>query len=174
MIDPELKYCPQCEDEYRAEIDTCATCEIPLITGSEKLSMEEARKQRLTTRQGELTQEDDIVTIHGGQINDIKHIEGLLAAERIGTLVVGDDKSCDKGCCPSNYYLQVRREDAMDALEIIKAEHHRATGLVGHHDENGHADSVYDSSAGQATCPACGHTFPTSTTTCPDCGLCFG
>ena len=172
MIDPELKYCPKCEDEYRAEIETCASCRIQLITGNDKLVMEEARKQRLTGRRGELTPEDDIVTIHGGQLNDIRHIEELLAVERIGTLVIGDDKSCGKGCCPSTYYLQVRREDALDALGIIKAEHKRVTALD-HHD-NSHADSVYDDKADEATCPACGHTFSTKAATCPDCGLCFG
>lgn len=172
MIDPELKYCPNCNDEYRAEVESCASCGLVLILGNDRIAMEEARRQKLSSRRGELTPEDDLVAIHKAPLNDIKHIEELLTAERIGTQLAGDDQSCGKGCCPSNYFLLVRREDAEDALAIMHAEYQRMTALE-HHD-NGHADSVYDDSADEATCPACGHCFATTSTTCPDCGLCFG
>jgi len=172
MIDPELKYCPKCGDEYRADIETCASCEVTLITGRDKIAKEEARKQRLNSRRGELTPEDDIVALHKGPLTDIKHMEDLLAAENIATLTVGDEQSCGQGCCPTNYILLVRREDAQDAVQIINAEYQRATALE-HHDTC-HAESVYNRDAGQATCPACGHTFPTTLESCPDCGLCFG
>ncbi len=172
MIDPDLKYCPKCGDEYRAEIETCPSCEISLITGLDKIAMEEARSQRMNSRRGELTPDDDIVALHKGPLSDIKHLEDLLVAEKIGTLVVGDDHSCGKGCCPTNYFLLVRREDAQDAVQIINAEYQRSTAL--HHHDKGYADSVYNKDASEVTCPACGHTFSTSSESCPDCGLCFG
>lgn len=172
MIDPDLKYCPKCDDEYRADIENCAVCEIALITGRDKIAMQEAQQQQLAQRKGELSPDEDIVTIHSAPMQDMRHIEELLAAENIGTLVVGDEKSCGKGCCPSNYYLQVRREEAQDAFQIIQAEQQRVTAL--HHHDTTHVDNVFNADASEATCPACGHTFSTTSTTCPDCGLCFG
>lgn len=172
MIDPDLKYCPQCEDEYRADIENCAVCKIPLITGRDKIAMREAQQRQLAQRKGALSPDEDIVTIHSASMQDMKHLEELLAVENIGTLVVGDDNSCGKGCCPSTYYLQVRREDAQDAYKIILAEQQRLTAL--HYHDTAHVDNVFNADAGEATCPACGHTFSTTSTTCPDCGLCFG
>jgi len=36
------------------------------------------------------------------------------------------------------------------------------------------AGTELNQDAGEAVCPACGFAFATTTTTCPDCGLCFG
>jgi rRNA maturation endonuclease Nob1 len=35
-------------------------------------------------------------------------------------------------------------------------------------------NQVFDTSKKTATCPACGTTFPTTDSECPDCGLIFG
>ena len=40
--------------------------------------------------------------------------------------------------------------------------------------ERSAARAVVDFDAPEAACPACGTTFPTSSTRCPDCGLNFG
>lgn len=172
MIDPDLKYCIQCDDEYRAEIEKCATCGIDLITGLQKIEMEEARQQKLKSRTAELSPDDDLAVIRRGSLSDMRHLEALLDRENIGTLLVGDDDSCGKGCCPSVYNLLVKREDGMDAVQIIEEEHRRTTGLASHENENG--DTVFNPQASEAQCPACGHSFPTTETTCPDCGLSFG
>lgn len=171
-IEPDLKYCPQCNDEYRAEIARCATCGIELETGVDRLARQEAAARRRTQRRVTLTAEDDIVSIHRGPLAEIKRIERMLAAENIGSLVTGDEQSCNKGCCPSNFYLQVRREDASDAFMVIQKDHRSQTALD-HHD-HGCAEGVFDQDAGTAVCPACGFSFTTNQTTCPDCGLCFG
>lgn len=171
-IDPDLKYCPQCNDEYRADIVICAACRVDLISGRDRLAMEQGRKQHLESRKGDLTPADDIVTIHGAPLNDVKRLQARMKEERIGTLIVGDEKSCGKGCCPSTYYLQVRREDAHAALMIIKEDHQRNTAMHAH--DTSFADAVFDAGASEALCPACGFRFSTNTTTCPDCGLCFG
>lgn len=172
MIDPELKYCPQCNDEYRAEIEQCAACEVLLITGAQRLESEKARQEQMATRKGELTPEDEVVVIERGSLHDLKRLEDLLAAERIGTRLIGDENSCSKNCCPSTFFLQVRREDAPAALELLAAEHHRLTGLD--LADNAHTDAVFNPYAAEANCPACGCCFSTSSTTCPDCGLSFG
>jgi hypothetical protein len=171
MIDPELKYCPKCHDEYRAEIDRCAACGIPLLAGADMLNVEKGRQEKLAARKGEITPADQVVVIERGSLHDLRHLEELLAAERIGTRLVGDDRSCGKNCCPSTFDLQVRQEDAADALRILAAEHQRTTAFDHHHD---YADAVFNPDAAEATCPACGISFSTATTECPDCGLCFG
>ncbi|KPK00651.1 MAG: hypothetical protein AMJ60_00500 [Desulfobacterales bacterium SG8_35] len=178
MVEPDLKYCPQCNDEYRAEIEICAACGINLITGRQKIEMEEARKKKLESRVSELSPDDDLVQIRRGQLPEMRHLSHLLEDQRIGTLLVGDMKTCGKDrfgntlSVPTTYDLLVKRDDAVEALHVIDEEHRKTTGL-GQYDQ-AHADAVYNPAAGEACCPACGHLFPTTEKTCPDCGLNFG
>ena len=172
MIDPDLKYCPECNDEYRAEIKKCAACGIDLITGLQKIALEEERQRILEGRSMDLSPNDDLVAIRRGPLADMRHLSDLLNSENIGTLLAGDDNTCGKGCCPSVYNLLVKREDGMDALHIVEEEHKRVTGLAHHETANG--DAVFNPHASEAQCPACGHSFPTTQTKCPDCGLSFG
>jgi hypothetical protein len=172
MIEADLKYCPKCNDEYRAEIEKCAACGVELITGLQRIEMETARRKRLESRTAELSPDDDLVEIQRGSLPDMRHLSNLLNGENIATLLVGDMKTCGKGCCPTTYNVLVRREDGMDAINIIEEEHKRTTALA--HHENFHADAIFNPYAAEAKCPACGHSFPTTETSCPDCGLSFG
>ena len=178
MIDPELKYCPKCNDEYRAEIVRCAACEIELITGQQKIAMEEERTRKLETRVSDLSPDDDIVQIRRGPLSEMRHLANLLHGERIATLLMGDMSTCGKDRfgntinTPTTYDILVRREDGMEAMHIIEEEHRKATALE-HHDRET-ADAVFNPQAGMACCPACGCNFQTTETTCPDCGLSFG
>jgi len=171
MVELDLKYCPNCNDEYRAEIEKCAVCEVVLITGAQKIEMEEERQKRLQNRTAELSPDDDLAALRRGPLTDMRHLANLLAGENIGSLLLGDEKSCGQSCCPSVYTLLVKREDGMEALNIIEEEHKRTTGLQDH--EHSTADTVFNPEAGEACCPACGHTFSTAGTACPDCGLNF-
>ena len=172
MVDPELQYCLQCNDEYMPEIESCGVCGMKLISGQEMLEKEEARKSKLSSRASMITPNDDLVGIRQGPLADMKRIEALLNSERIATLLVGDESSCGKGCgCASSFVLQVRREDAQDALMVLADEFRRSTALDQH--DITHADNVFDPMAAEAVCPACGHCFPPSAGACPDCGLQF-
>ncbi|MCK9296782.1 MAG: hypothetical protein M0P70_17090 [Desulfobulbaceae bacterium] len=172
MIDPELKYCPQCNDEYRAEIEVCAACGVALLSGADMLAAVTRADARKNSRAGEIGPGEDIVAIHKGQLNEIRAMEKELQAENIGYLITGEGSSCKKGCCPTTFYLQVRRQDAPDAFAVVQAHIERTTAL-NHHDLST-CDAVFNPEARQATCPACGFEFQTNTTVCPDCGLCFG
>ena len=172
MIEPDLKYCPECNDEYRAEIERCAVCNVDLITGLQKIEMEEAKRKKLESRTAELTPDDDLVGLQRGPLSEMRHLADLLDVENIGTLLAGDENSCSKNCCPSVYNLLVKREDGMEALHIIEEDHKRATGLV--HHESANDDAIFNPQASEAQCPACGHLFSTTHTKCPDCGLSFG
>jgi hypothetical protein len=92
--------------------------------------------------------------------------------------MIGDMKTCAKDrfgnatCCPTIYNLLVKKEDAAEAHHIIEEEHRKATALAHHENVNG--ETIFNPNESEAQCPACGHAFPTTETTCPDCGLSFG
>lgn len=171
-FEAELKYCPQCQDEYRADIESCADCKITLLTGAEMLDLVSRSQMLRNQRRGELSADDDIVTIHKGTLADLKKLEAAFVRENIGMMIVGDEGGCNKGCCPSTFYMQVRREDAQAAFALIQDDFRQSTGLEEY--DTRHSEAVFNEGEGQAICPACGFEFETSTTTCPDCGLCFG
>ncbi len=172
-IEPDLKYCLRCEDEYRADIERCGVCGDPLVTGREVQTRQAAQRERIAGRMREIGPDDELVVLRTGPLRDMKHLENLLRAERIPVVIAGDDKSCGKGCCPSTFFLQVRSDDSRDAYTVLEREFRTSTGLDSH-DAGGGGDALFDERAGVACCPACGTSFATTTTTCPDCGLCFG
>ncbi len=173
MYEEDLKYCPQCKDEYRADIEKCAACGLLLLSGTQMADVVGQADLERQARKGDLTADDEAVTIHKGALPELRHLEKIFVQENIGVIIMGDQPAgCQKGCCPTDYYLQVRKEDVMAAFAIIKAEFTKATDLGSHNME--HADQIFNADASHATCPACGFEFETSTTTCPDCGLCFG
>lgn len=170
--DPDLKYCPQCDEEYRQEIVTCVSCNIELITGNEKLVMEEEAKIKKTSRSMKISSDDELANIRKGPLGDMKRLKALLAAENIPSLIAGEKGSCGKGCCGGGeLYLQIKIADGQAAMEVLANEFKRTTALDSHDLSNIHA--VFDTGAEKSTCPACGCTFATSSSTCPDCGLCF-
>ena len=176
-IDPELKYCPKCKDEYLAEIVMCAACEVELLTGEQLTKILEKRRKKLASRSAELTQDDDLVVIRRGKLPEMQYFAQILEKEKIGSLLVGDMRTCAQDrfgntrSHPSIYDFQVKSEDAAEALQLIEIEHRKETHLDYHENTNG--DSIFNPAAEEAMCPACGHTFPTTEKACPDCGLGF-
>ena len=171
MIEHDLKYCPKCRDEYRQEIEQCATCAIALVWGRELVASVAGGASR-QKRKGPLTPDDHLVVIFQASMADLKHLKALLEAEQIGALISKEGGGCASGGCAPKFQLQVRQEEVQEALQVLAEEHRRATVLAEH--DATHAGAVFNPEAGEAVCPACGFGFVTTTTTCPDCGLCFG
>jgi len=169
--DPDLNYCPQCDEEYREDFDTCAACNISLIPGTEKLAMEEAAKNKLAARSMDISPDDELVNIRKGALGEMKQLQAVLGAANIPSLLAGDASSCGKGCCGTDMYLQIKISDGKDATEILAKEFEKTTALSSHDLSNAHA--VFDTGVAKSNCPACGCSFSTSSSTCPDCGLCF-
>ncbi len=168
-IEPDLQYCPQCHDEYRADILTCAECGIDLVSGARLLEIQ-AGQGRKEIR--EITPDDDLADIMKGQILNIKTVQARLREEGIPTIIAGDAGTCGKGCCGGGEVrLQARTADLAEVSRILAREHARSTSLMEH--DTTYLEAAYDADAGRAICPACGCSFTTETTTCPDCGLCF-
>ncbi len=123
-------------------------------------------------RKGALTPDDHLAVIFQAPMADLKHLKALLEAEQIGAMISKEGGGCASGGCAPKFQLQVRQEEVQDALQVLAQEHRRATALAEHDDT--HAGAVFNPEAEEAVCPACGFSFATTTTTCPDCGLCFG
>lgn len=172
MIEHDLKYCPRCRDEYRAEAEFCAACAVPLVLGADLAAMGKNKGGAGQKRKGALTPDDQLVVIYQGELGDLKYLKELLEDEQIGAMIMKDGAGCGGGCCGPKFLLQVRREDEEDAARLLAEEHRRATVLAEH--EAAHAEEVFDPQAEKAVCPACGFAFATTSTTCPDCGLCLG
>jgi hypothetical protein len=170
--DPDLNYCPQCDDEYREDIETCATCNISLISGSERLALEEAERNKMAARTMDISSADELANIRKGPLGDMKYLQGLLAAEKIPSILYGEEGSCGGGCCGGgDVYLQIKIADGEEATKVLAKDFQRTTALDSHDLSTAHA--VFDTGAESSTCPACGVTFSTTSKTCPECGLCF-
>ncbi len=170
-VDPELKYCPQCGDEYRADIKKCAACEIDLLSGTEVLVLLEEKNSKTAEKSNPITADDELIDIRKGSVIEIKQTKLLLEREGIPSVIANESGNCKKGCCGPDVLLKVRTSDMQEVGEIFSKLHIESTSL-GDHDLQ-HAGAVFNVAAENTTCPACGHQFPTSSTTCPDCGLCF-
>jgi len=170
-IEDELKYCPRCREEYRAEIETCADCGITLLTGVAMKALLAEKQAARNKGDMEIKPDEELVDIRRGQLLQMKELQSLLADNGLPALVVKDESGCGRGCCGTEMLLRVRMADIREVMAVLEEEHARTTGL--HEHDTSHADAVFNTHAEQATCPACGCTFPTSQATCPDCGLCF-
>lgn len=172
-IDPELQYCPTCGGEYRAEIERCAVCEVALISGARKIALLQEKEQRYLSRSMEIAAEEKLLVIRKGQINDIKYFQKLLADERIPSIIGGEAEACRKGCRGGpELSLQIREADVQEAMTVLARDFKRSTALDSH--DLSHLQAAFDPRAAATACPACGTQLAPTTTTCPECGLCFG
>lgn len=172
-IEPDCNYCPQCRDEYRAEIRTCATCGVALLTGVEMAARMAPQGEATSPRSLEIFPDEPMTTIRKGQVLAIKQLQAYLLAEGIPSLATKESpENCTTGCRGGELLLQVRTSDLREVAAALDREHRQATGLADH--DTSLAGAVFDVAVQEAVCPACGFRFATSTTSCPDCGLCFG
>lgn len=168
-IDPTLQYCPQCGDEYRTEIQTCASCALLLISGQDLL-----RQRELLPQGGDaaapIGADEPVVTIQKGPMLQIKALQALLHDQGMSALMVTESGGAC-GCRGAEALLQVRVSALEPARAALAREYRQSTGLTEH--DTRFAGEVYNPDADEAVCPACGFRFATSHTCCPDCGLCF-
>lgn len=98
MIDPDLKYCPKCKDEYRADIELCAACGIVLLLGSDMMAVQNQTDAMKNSRKGAILPGEDIIPIHKGALNELKAIEKELESENIGSLINKEGGGCSSSC----------------------------------------------------------------------------
>jgi hypothetical protein len=168
-IDPELRYCPRCGDEYRAHVTTCAACSIDLLSGKQMLALQAERQQR-RSRTLDIHPDEPVVTVRKGPLLQIKALRAILLDRGLPSLVVKESGGAC-GCHGPELLLQVRESDLPDVMTELAEEYRQSTGLADH--DTCFAGAVYNAEVAEAVCPACGCLFATRLTACPDCGLCF-
>ena len=170
-IDLQMNSCPSCGDEYRVASSHCLACNIPLVSGKEKLERVMAAEEALRGRSMDISPADDLVSIRKGPLKDMKYLQKLLASERVPAVLAGDESTCGKGCCGPELYLQIKKQDMSLADAILARDFIKSTALDGHDLSN--AAAVFDHLAVETVCPACGCRFSPTVGACPECGLCF-
>lgn len=98
-------------------------------------------------------------------------LKNRLAKAGIEVALVHNQVTCNKGCA---LQLEVWAHPA-DTSEISKLLSHDAVDemtSMGYDPKL--LGQVFDASAEEVTCPACGATFKPTTDSCPECELCFG
>jgi hypothetical protein len=102
---------------------------------------------------------------------EAKRLKSALEDRGVILKIVSNPESCGTGGCSPKLELFARQEDLPKFQEFIVEERTRALGGLDH--EAGLADEVFDSEKESARWPACGTSFATTQSECPDCGLCF-
>jgi len=170
-VDPEMFYCPACGGEFRYRLDRCPSCTVELVSGVEKLARLRADNSRLQNRSMELHPGCETVNLRKGPLRDMKELQRVLARERIPSLLGGEPGECGRGCCGPELYLKIRPEDVEVALHALAEEFVRTTAIDSQ--QLSQASAVFDPSATEVLCPACGCRFSPTVGACPDCGLAF-
>ncbi len=77
-IEADLQYCPTCMDEYRAEIITCAACQVALVSGKELLQNQLGPGQKQAASNMVISPDDELVTIRRGALVQMKDFQSML------------------------------------------------------------------------------------------------
>ena len=167
MFDDELKYCPVCRDEYRAEIRQCAACDVSLIDGARM--RKECGSAALSSEKREVIgQDDQLIPLLRGRLLELKQIKNMLASQGIPAVLVNEGQCRNGSCGGPEMLLKIRLQDQQKAEEALQQEHERTTGQQ---IQAGGVATIFDPESELAECPACGHEFTPNGSECPDCGL---
>jgi len=106
------------------------------------------------------------------EVNEAKRLKEKLSSRGVSIDLIHDDETCKK-----SYQSKVEVWVNSDSMETVQK-------MI--HEENMHMimsegvdvnpdqlNQVFDSEAETAVCPACGTSFSTKLTECPECGLVF-
>ncbi|MDJ0624318.1 MAG: hypothetical protein QNJ17_15225, partial [Desulfocapsaceae bacterium] len=70
MFDDELKYCPLCYDEYRAEINLCAACDVTLLSGAQMQAKSKSGSETLE-KLAVILESDALIPLMKGRVLDL-------------------------------------------------------------------------------------------------------
>ncbi|MBD66304.1 MAG: hypothetical protein CME62_13925 [Halobacteriovoraceae bacterium] len=104
-------------------------------------------------------------------LQDAKSLQDQLKARGVEIILNHNDQTCTRGCAVT---VEVHgSENDLPVISEIYTQNFQK--LAEGHDVNWERmNAVYDPNQAEATCPACGFTFSTSQSECPDCGLVLG
>lgn len=168
QVDSDMKYCPKCGDEYRAEFVECVACNVALVDGKVKKAALKKIDKAIANRPKKIDASDDIVSLRKGPMKDMKELKKRLEQHYIPALLTSEGPA--GGCCGGpQLLLAVRRED-VEMTEHVLGKELSAVTHIAEHDLTG-IEEVFDEHKGNNVCPACLHVFSSKDGVCPDCGL---
>lgn len=103
-------------------------------------------------------------------LHEAKSLQRVLAQEGVELVLDHNDQTCTRGCSVT-VELLVSEAGLPMVQKVLKAQFERQT--QGTNVQWELMNEVFDPEKAEATCPACGTKFETSSKACPDCGLCF-
>ncbi|WP_028579854.1 zinc ribbon-containing (seleno)protein DG [Desulfogranum japonicum] len=170
--DPDLKYCPQCGEEYQKHASRCVDCSVLLLSGTRMVKRQRLKEQHEMGRMQPIEKGEPLLPVQHGNILHIKQLQAELRRVHLVSMVSNnEEQTCGKSCCQPEVTLYVREADYADVTAFLQRQHAVATGLADH--DTRYIESVFDQDMAEVICPACGHAFEPTSTTCPDCGLCL-
>lgn len=170
-VEATMYYCQGCDGEFRYFMERCPSCGAAMESGSDRLTRHGEEERRLMGRPMEIPPGSETVALRKGQLREMKEVRRVLARQHIPSLLGGEDGDCGKGCCGPELTVMIRTEDVDLALRVLAEEFVRTTSVDCR--QLSRATVVYDASASEVLCPACGCRFSPTVGACPDCGLSF-
>jgi hypothetical protein len=151
-----VRVCPECDEEYRPEIATCADCGAELVDRA----LDEQGRPLAEPAQA-AGEQVTLVALYAGPAAALRPLAEALAAAGIAQKLLPIPNQ-------SGLTLAVAQEDGARAMEALAGFHGRGTEL-------GLSELAATFHAGddaqEHACPACGAAVPEDAAECPDCGL---
>jgi hypothetical protein len=167
-----VRVCPDCGEEYRPEIVSCADCGAVLedrFLGEEGETAEDALPAAPLPSEVAPDLSHHQVIFTSGQARDLVPLAEALKAKGVAFRFV--DTPAEEEVRAASYRLLVHEDDSEAARRALAP----ILGTAGAGEEAAAGpDSAQGETRGEARCPACGQELEAGAPECPECGLGLG
>lgn len=111
------------------------------------------------------------IVLGTAELFDAKRLKSILSDKGIALELVSNPEKCSTGGCKVTVELHARPEDVPIIVEHLQKERSKLLEDLNFNPEL--HEQTFDTNQQTAICPACGTTFSTTKSECPDCGLVF-
>ena len=161
-----VRYCPTCEDEFRAEFTKCSDCGGDLILQEEGLG---AAGSPTALAHGEPAQGSWRTALDGAPVSSLVPIKTFDSLEDLEPAVAAfaEVRLPSRVLVQNGRYILLVRPDSLGEAQSALETVHQEEG------DDSVLDEGFDAAAGRyATCPACDANLEkNSSGSCPECGL---
>lgn len=113
---------------------------------------------------------DDVVLLGVMEASEAERLRTNLSAKGVDVVFNHNEQTCTTGCA-TTVEVHANSRDIPTITQYFQDE--KARLLEGHDFDENQVNEIFDPSKEEATCPACGTKFSTTSNECPDCGLVF-
>ena len=151
-----VRYCPECRDDYRMDVECCADCGAALITCEEDAPR--PQQEQVPSSVPRLPEGPLHVVFSARSAAELKPLLASLAAADIAHRL-------DAG--PGTFHLRVQEADRDAARQAL-------AGLLTERPPESLEEGFDSERGGYASCPACEEPLRPENRECPGCGLDLG